>query len=218
MTETESSSDSGLIDDLRRLGPGPVGDALQQLGVRDFVIAPDVRLVAGNGSICGPAVTLKQIPTRGRTGTSKHIDVFYEAGAGDVVVIDTFRRYDVIVFGGRTALIAKTRNIKGVLIDGAVRDVAEIETTGVPVFAAAVQVSTPRLGEVLETQAINVPVMCGGALVNPDDLIVGNQEGAVVVPAERIADVAALARDLDESDKEQLEKIRAGLPKEEWYR
>lgn len=204
---------------LRTVGPGPAGDAMLRLGMRDFLMAPDVQPIFCPGTIAGPAVTLKQIPTRGRKGAgSRHIDVLYQAQPGSVVVLDTFRRYDVIVFGGRAALIGKMQGLEAVVIDGAMRDVEEIEEIGLPVFACAVPASTLRVGEVLETQAINVPVACGGVLVNPGDFIVGNRDGLVVVPAERAQEVAELARQLDEEDKRQLEKIRAGLPKEEWYR
>lgn len=219
MSEENNPVDPATTAALRKLGPGPVGDALLRLGVRDFVVSPEVHSVFCPGNIAGPAVTIKQIPTRGRAGKgSKHIDVLYQAGSGSVVVFDTFRRYDVIIFGGRSALIAKMQGLEAVIIDGAIRDAAEIEEVELPVFACALPPSTARLGEVLETQAINVPIACGGALVNPGDLIVGDRDGLVIVPAERAREAAELAEQLDQEDKRQLEMIRAGLPRESWYR
>jgi 4-hydroxy-4-methyl-2-oxoglutarate aldolase len=204
---------------LRKLGPGPIGDALLRLGVRDFVVSPEVRPVFCPGNIAGPAVTIKQVPTRGQAGRgSKHIDVLYQAESGSVVIFDTFRRYDVIIFGGRSALIAKMQGLEAVVIDGAIRDSAEIEAVELPVFACALPPATVRLGEVLETQAINAPIACGGVLVNPGDLVVGDRDGLVIVPVERAREAAELADQLDAEDKRQLEMIRAGLPRESWYR
>lgn len=218
-TEIKNQIDEEIIATFRRVGPGPVGDALFQVGVRDFIVSPEVKPVFCPGIIAGPAVTLKQIPTRGqKPRASKHIDVYYQAAPGSIVVIDTFRRYDVIIFGGRAALIAKMQGLEAVLIDGAMRDSAEIEEIELPVFASALPASTPRVSEVLETQAINVPVAFGGILVNPGDILVGDRDGIVVVPAERANEVAELAERLDEEDKRQLNKIREGLPKDAWYK
>jgi len=206
------------ITRLRKAGPGAVGDALSQLGIRSAQLTAAMRPVYCPGNICGQAVTLKQIPSRGRKGAENHhIDLLYSASPGQIVVIDSGMP-DLIMMGGRGVLIGKKRGLEGLVLNAAVRDLDEIEATGLPVFATSVVVSSPRPRAMVETEGINVPVSFLGGRIDPGDVIVAGQDGVVIVPLDAVTEVLNLAEELDRSDKEQLEKIARGLPMADWYK
>ena len=96
-------------------------------------------------------------------------------------------------FGDVTATRWHARRLGGVVIDGALRDVEGIHGVGFPAFARGATPRTFHYPSGLEHGAVNVPVACGGALVRPGDVVVGDADGVVVVPAEAAAEVAAAA-------------------------
>jgi regulator of RNase E activity RraA len=203
---------------LRKVGAGGVGDALSQLGIRSAQLPNAMRPVYCPGNMCGQAVTLRQIPSRGRKGAENHhIDILYSASPGQVVVIDSGMP-DLIMMGGRGVLIGKQRGLEGLMLNAAVRDLDEIEATGLPVFATGVMVSSARPRAVVETEGMNVTLSFLGSRIDPGDVIVAGRDGVVVVPVDAVTEVLKLAEELDRSDKEQLEKIAKGLPMADWYK
>jgi 4-hydroxy-4-methyl-2-oxoglutarate aldolase len=206
------------ITRLRKVGPGTVGDALSQLGIRSVQLTTAMRPVYCPGNICGQAVTLKQMPSRGRKAAENHhIHILYSASPGQIVVIDSGMP-DLIMMGGRGVLVGKQRGLEGLVLNAAVRDLDEIEATGLPVFATGISVSSPRPRAVVETEGINVPVSFLGCRIDPGDVLVAGRDGVVVVPVDAVTEVLNLAEELDRSDKEQLEKIAKGLPMADWYK
>lgn len=109
------------------------------------------------------------------------------AGPGIVLVID-WRSNDESCGAGVSALLpAIERGLAGVVIDGAWRDVQEIKAIGFPVIGTGISPFSPAKDELGE---INVPVACGGVVVQPGDLVVGDAEGTIVVPRGDIGTVA----------------------------
>jgi regulator of RNase E activity RraA len=114
---------------------------------------------------------------------------------GDILVVSAQGNVTAAVWGGNLTRGLQARGLRGFIVDGAVRDVSEIRAQGVPVFARGVATNIAPL----DTTAgeINVPIACGGVVVNPGDIIVADEDGvAVVPPAEGpavVRDVAALA-------------------------
>jgi 4-hydroxy-4-methyl-2-oxoglutarate aldolase len=103
-----------------------------------------------------------------------------QAGPGDVIVVDGAGAVERALWGGNVSKLALERGIAGVVIDGAIRDVDEIEALGFPVFAAAVVPMPPQREQ---TGEIGVTVTCGGLTVGPGDYVYGDADGIVVVPA-----------------------------------
>ncbi len=103
-----------------------------------------------------------------------------QAGPGDVIVVDGAGAVERALWGGKLSKLALERGIAGVVIDGAIRDVDEIEALGFPVFAAAVVPTPPQRDRAGE---IGVTVTCGGLTVSPGDYVYGDADGVVVVPA-----------------------------------
>jgi 4-hydroxy-4-methyl-2-oxoglutarate aldolase len=99
------------------------------------------------------------------------------------------------------------RGIAGVVADGAVRDTADIASAGFPVWAAAI---TPRGASKQAFGSVNQPVSCGGVVVAPGDLVVGDDDGVVVVPQDLIATVIAAAESRAAKETALRSKLTAG--------
>jgi 4-hydroxy-4-methyl-2-oxoglutarate aldolase len=193
-----------LIERFKTAFVPDVSDAVGQLYTMDRAIRP---LYEPIPRLVGQAVTIKAAPG----------DNLAVHGAlaivrdGDVLVID-WRGTDACATGAGSLALPIRDGLRGAVVDGGWRDIAELEAIGFPVFGRGISPWSPpkaRPGE------INVPISCGGVVVNPGDIIVGDREGVVVVPREFAPQVAASLREyephrsVDEWDHAQLERARA---------
>lgn len=130
---------------------------------------------------------------------------------GDVIVKGvSVDASDVSVWGGLMATAAKVKGLAGAVLDGGVRDVREIREVGFQVFSKSIVPSTST-GR-LTTVKVNVPIICGGVLVNPGDIVVGDDDGVVVIPKERLEEVVEDALEIERIEKEEAEEIKMGKP------
>jgi RraA family protein len=138
------------------------------------------------------------------------------AKPGDVLVIATDGDSNRALMGEIMFTYAKTKQLSGVVIDGAIRDVDCLVGLELPVYAKAVSLMGPYKNGPGE---INFPVSCGGQVVHPGDLIVGDQDGVVVVPKADAEIVLALAQEKFREECELLQNYRAGdIAAEEHHR
>ncbi len=115
----------------------------------------------------------------------------FVAKPGDVLVVDARGHTDWCLGGGGMTVVMKQLGIAGMLIDGAYRDIDQVQAIEFPMFLKGVAPATgPKIGPGM----INVPVHCGGVIINPGDIIVGDNEGVVVVPREAAAAIAAVVK------------------------
>jgi RraA family protein len=110
------------------------------------------------------------------------------AQPGDVIVVDGGGQVDCALWGDKMSRLAQSRGIAGFVVDGAVRDVTEIETLGFPVFGITSVPTAPARETPGET---GVPIGCGGLEVRPGDIVYGDADGVVVVPRELHEEVRA---------------------------
>jgi 4-hydroxy-4-methyl-2-oxoglutarate aldolase len=219
-----ASDESGQTASAKRVvspGYSDRADAWQSVGFRAFrqILRPDPHLVAElrGFSTCDLSDVMFKSHTMG--GISAVADVSRVAGTavtvaahsgglniikyaaaltapGDVLVVDAHGDTAFALWGGNVSKALLNRGVVALVIDGAVRDVSEIRELGFPVFARAVATAfrehTAARGEV------NVPVACGGIVVNPGDVVVGDSDGVVVVPRRAVASVAERARALQQ--------------------
>lgn len=176
-----------------------VTDAMQRQGAMHGILPhladPSVRMV-------GPAVTVVT-----RNGDwAKPVEAIDRAGPGDVIVIDVGGG-PTAVWGELASWSAHGRQVAGVVIDGAVRDLDAILALGFPAFSRSV---SSDAGEPKGLGEIGVEVTVGGQRVRPGDWIVGDLSGVVVVPRERAAEVANRALDVLEHENRVREEIRRG--------
>src|SRR5437763_4141951 len=154
-------------------------------------------------SIAGPALTLQFMPKREdvypdaeyvNPESQLHRHVLYHAKEGDVVVVDARGDLTSGIFGEMMMTYFRGKGGAGVVIDGCIRDSAEIKKLGLGLWLRGV---TPNF----HTQtnifpfAVNVPIACGGVTVVPGDLIIADDDGAVVVPIKLEPQLAANARE-----------------------
>ena len=188
-----------LIAKLQGIGSATASSELRKLGISRPVIDGLKSFVPGK-SIVGPAITLQYLPKREdqypeageyRAPDSQvHRHALYHAQAGDIVVVDGRGEISSGVFGGMMLTYFKGRGGLGVVIDGAIRDFGEAQDLGLGLWLRGV---TPysHTQTVQFPFAYNVPIDCAGTLVIPGDLIIADDDGAVVVPvslAEQLAE------------------------------
>lgn len=150
--------------------------------------------------ISGPAFTVEMVAGE---NLSLHRAI-YEAPEGSIIVAQS-NTMDYAVIGGNVTLIAQKRGIKGFVIDGLVRDIAEIRESKMPMFGRGVM---PMPGSKKNAVPVNIPIVAGGIAVNPGDIIVADEEGVAVIPKDR-------AEEIYESTKIKMDKENA-MSFEEW--
>ena len=161
---------------------GPVG-----------VVGPGLGRIAGGAGFCGPAVTVWTKP-----GDILFLLKMPEVTrSGDVIAVDGGGRADAAILGDILAGAVAARGAVGIVVDGAVRDVAGIDEVGVPTFARNAH---PATGSSEGPGAINVPVQIGGVAVHPGDVLRGDDSGIVVVPREHLDTVIELTRAVAERE------------------
>ncbi|MGP8337018.1 MAG: 3-hexulose-6-phosphate synthase [Methanosarcinaceae archaeon] len=137
---------------------------------------------------------------------AKTVEAIDIANPGDVIVIYNGSNH-VAPWGGLATLSCINKGIGGVVIDGAVRDINEIEQLDLPVFASS---SVPNAGEPKGFGEINAEITCGSQAVKPGDYIIGDDNGVVVVPRERAYEIARRAKEVEKTEKRIYDEIRKG--------
>lgn len=127
---------------------------------------------------------------------------------GDVLVIDGQGELNTALWGTLITEAARLNGLAGVVIDGAVRDIASIRRDHLPVFARGV---VPNAGGAEYSGELNVPIQCGGVPVRPNDWIVGDEDGVVVIPLERLDAVVEKAELLSKLEKRIAHAVRRGM-------
>ena len=188
-----------LIDQFRRIGSATIHEASGKKGAVDFSIKPITRGVR----ICGPAFTVQCHPL---DNLMLH-KALEKAQPGDVLVATVGGHYEGGYFGGLMATSGVAGNLGGLAIDGCIRDSEEIIRMGFPIFCRGFSIrgtTKTVLG------LINHPVLFGGVLVYPGDLIVGDDDGMVVVSREDCKSVLEKSIQRVETEKKKSAQLKAG--------
>ena len=163
----------------------PTADLADAAGV-PIAMDSRVRPVWVGARLAGPAFTVRTPPGE-HPSVRRAAD---EAPPESVIVVGGDGALDRALWGDKMAKLALERGIAGLVVDGAVRDAEGIEELGFPVFAAGITPTPPRHEQEGE---LGVPVECGGLTVRPGDVVYGDRDGVVVVPAELHDEVLARA-------------------------
>lgn len=162
-----------------------------------------VRPIVGNLPMCGTAITV-EAPPGDNLVVWKALSI---ASSGDVIVVATGAHDGHAVWGDQTARLARQRGLAGLVTDGAVRDVTGLRDVGLPTFAAAV---TPNSPEKDGPGRVNLPVSCGGLVVFPGDIVIGDDDGVVVVPKDRAKSALVELDRIDGYEHDRAEAIVQG--------
>ena len=188
------------VEALSAFGSATVHEAMGRVGL----MQPAIRPVYAGAHMCGTAVTVLLHP-----GDNWMMHVAAEQIApGDVVVAAVTAECTDGYFGDLLATSFRARGARGLVIDGGVRDVRDLSAMQFPVFSKAISAK----GTIKATLgSVNIPVVCGGALVNPGDVVIADDDGVVIVPAELAAAVAAAAAEREANEAAKREKLASGV-------
>ncbi len=191
--------DPALIDQLAQHSSATIHEAQGRLGALSSSIKP----VDHAMSLCGPAFTVRCAP---RDNLMLQVAIAY-ARPGDVIVVAAGEYAEAGSLGDVLANACQAKGIAGLVTDTGVRDTAELRELGFPVFSYSVSVK----GTVKETIGpLAEPVLIGGELVRPGDVIRGDADGVVVVRRADLADVIRRSREREEAEAGYIAAYRSG--------
>jgi regulator of RNase E activity RraA len=194
---------------LSRVSTAHVCDALMHIGYRNVVLE-GVRPVTEPGlTMAGPATILELV--RARTNDDqRRMGVFLDEHVqpGQVVVVAAHGICDYVCVGGRAAARARAAGAVGMIVDGGVRDVPELQGNGFPIIAKGYGLAASE--GYLEGIRINEPAWCAGVKVAAGDYVVADDSGAIVVPGSVVEQVTTLAEEREEVDQETMVQIGSG--------
>ncbi len=200
---------NNIIEGFKNVAIASVADAVDKVCGRRGYMDASIKPRINDKRVVGPAATVLEAATDEVLPPQHALDLIDEAPRGSVIVISIRGgEPNVAVWGGLMTAGAFANEHAGAVLDGAVRDLAEIRRDyDFPVFARDVSPGT-TVGR-YKTVASQVPVEVGDVIVHPGDLIVADIDGVVVVPKDRAAEVLAMAREIDERELEQAKLIVA---------
>lgn len=185
------------VNTFGRLSPTTLADVLTRERVMHYGIRP---VWGPPPRVAGPA-----FPVRCGKGDNLMLHAAIHLAPGGSVVVVEAGDCDYAVAGGNVCAWAQQRGIAGFVVDGVIRDVAEVRERAFPVFARGV---SPMSGTKNKSGVLNGPVTCGGVRVVPGDIVVADEEGIVVIELERAEELLRLAEAKAARD--------AGLTLEDW--
>ena len=217
--EPTAVSDS-VLETLKGISIPTISMVLRRLGYSGMFlsgVAPRTSLQ----NFAGRAFTGRTVPTRADVaktqagGGSLHRQAFETIDTGDVLVIDARGEAGARVTGDILASRLKYRGAAALVTDGAVGDLAALQTVGLPIYSRGLTPVT--FGELHVMADLNVPVACAGVLIMPGDVLVGDPEGVIAIPQAVAAQVAEEGAETERRDAFSRGKVDAGHPLAEAY-
>ena len=189
------------------LPTGNVCDAQGRTGALDYRIKP----VSKVSQFCGTALTVDAGP-RDNLASWAALEI---ARPGDVIVITTGEYLNCSVAGDIYVGMAKNAGVTGIVTDGAVRDLPGIDEVGIPVFARGISPNSPWKNG---PGRVGLPITIGGVAVKAGDILVGDQDGIVVVAREKAADVSRAIQAVLAKEKQMDAAVKAGSTVPGWLK
>ncbi len=189
-------ADQSLIDSFTGVPVPNIGDAMNRTAAISSAIRP-----MNHTRLQGSAYTV-------RAQAGDNLLIYYaidNAKPGDVIVVDGNGFTERALIGGIMSEFAKAKGIAGIVIDGAVRDPRDLEGMDFPVFARAISPNGPYKNGPGE---INVPVNIGGKIVKPGDILIGDEDGLVVIDPKNALEISIKAHEVMKKEEKMVQSIR----------
>ncbi len=194
-----------ITEQFRKFETPDISDLMNRL----YTMSYEIRNLVNEDIIVGPACTVKVFPGDNLM-VHKSLDIVQP---GDIIVVDASGTRMNGVIGDLVAQKAKHRGVEGFVIDGLIRDIPGIREVGLPIFARGMTPIGPLHRGPGE---INFAVSCGGIVVNPGDIIIGDKSGVVVVRKEFAADLLERLYSQRESLQRYVMDVKKGVFSNEW--
>jgi len=211
------SFDPKIRDILSKVTTATVTTILLKKGLRNVWMRGTRPLAPGQPRLVGPAFTLRFVPAREDLATPeswsspKSTRAAIEAmPEGSIAVVDAMGTTDAGIFGDILCARMKKRGVAGLVTDGVVRDVAGVLSTGLPVWCQG-QAAPPSVAG-LTFVDWQQPIGCGGVAVFPDDVVVVDTDGAVVIPAALVGAVLEAAPEQERMEGWIMDEVGRGVP------
>jgi 4-hydroxy-4-methyl-2-oxoglutarate aldolase len=210
--------DLALIERLERLYPAVVADCLDRLGVRMQVLEPHIRPLYADAKVAGYAATVhcievEAVPEDRADWYRGEMNAVDALQPGDVMVVSTCRGS---YWGELLATASRYRGARGLVADAYTRDTLALMEMRFPTFSAGIHCAD-SLGRI-DVDVVGVPVSCGGVEVGQGDLVLGDNDGVVIIPASLGAEVIGLAEEKASGENLVRAKLAEGMPVSEAFR
>jgi 4-hydroxy-4-methyl-2-oxoglutarate aldolase len=209
---TDPTGRTALLDRLERLYPAVVADCLDKVGYRGNVMDPRIRPLYPEARMAGFASTVHAVQMAGPPADP---DDYYK---GELQAVDALRADDIMIvstmegsyWGELLATASRYRGARGIVVDGYTRDTLQLIEMQFPTFVAGISCHD-SLGRI-DVDAVGVSIECGGVRVEQDDLVLGDFDGVVVVPAAVADEVISLAEEKVSGENLVRTKLAEGMP------
>jgi regulator of RNase E activity RraA len=204
MSDVEQSNDKN-VERASKIDTATLSDALDKLGIPGQCLG--IKPLDQGSRMAGRAFTLSYAPIGHPKGTVG--DFVDDVPVGNVVVIDNGGREDATVWGDILTFCANKRGIGGTVIDGACRDTHLALSLGYPMFSRSYSMRTGK--DRVQLEATQVIVNCGDARVVPGDIVIGDSDGVIVIPAVREDEVLKVAEEIDAAEMKIRDAVASGM-------
>ena len=207
-----SKSLEALLDEYSRLYTCAVSDAIDELGFEPGFVDAGIRPMWPGARLVGFAGTMKMILSDeplDRNIIAQMTKFIKQVPKFPIMCVDMSGQMIAAGLGQSTSRILKGMGFRGGLVDGPIRDIAQVIDLKFPIFARGVVCSSIRSRMVIDMESIMKPIKCGERVINPGDLVFGDINGVVIVRQNKIEEVLEKAKETISTDKwwfEQLEK------------
>ena len=199
-----TSTPDPVVERAARLDTTSLSDALDRLGIAGQCL--DIKPLDHRFQLTGRAFTILYGPAGQPAGTvGDYID---DVAPGGVVVLDNGGRPNATVWGDILTWVAHRRGIGGTVIDGACRDTKLARELVYPIYSRSYSMRTGK--DRVQVEGVNVPITIGEARVSPGDLLRGDADGVVVIPAAHEAAILAAAEEIDAAEREIRNAVSQG--------
>ena len=188
-----------------KIDTATLSDALDKLGIPGQCLG--IKPLNHGFRAAGRAFTLSYAPIGHPKGTVG--DFVDDVPPGSVVVIDNGGREDATVWGDILTFCAHKRGLGGTVIDGACRDTHLALSLGYPMFSRSYSMRTGK--DRVQLEATQVIVNVGDARVVPGDIVIGDSDGVIVIPAAREDEVLKVAEEIDEAEGQIRDAVASGM-------
>ncbi|WP_054898086.1 RraA family protein [Pseudomonas sp. NBRC 111137] len=193
---------SQLLEKLHQVSFATLGHLLEE-----GFVSSEIRSMICGVKLVGKAVTLSVV-NADAVAVNRALASLQD---GDVLVIDMNGDVRHACVGTVTACAALAQGARGIVVDGLITDIVELRAAGLPIYARGTNLLTTKLHGNAESR-LNVPVQCGGVRVSPGDLVLGDENGLLILPRETLEAVVDQALLSDHKESDLLRRLQAGDP------